>query len=189
MNLKGIEGEWGTAHRVKILPRLNARHTFCDMGWDVYRGRGGGWLGRKEKRNILFLLSFFYFLYSFPVGVSLQVEEIKSNNGTVGSCLSPHHKTVQLEKYDLVREKALPCPRARSFRAGRPTPPTSPDLSAWEPGFSFPWKGNFLEVKVRWVFLPSLDVLEVSHHKHTCQVKHWVFWFCFIFPLFENKKT
>lgn len=73
---------------------------FATWGGMFMRGGGGGRLGRKEKRNILFLLSFFYFLYSFPVGVSLQVEEIKSNNGTVGSCLSPHHKTVQLEKYD-----------------------------------------------------------------------------------------
>lgn len=137
MNLKGIGEEKGTAHRVKILPRLNAGHTFCDMGWDVYEGG----LGRKEKRNIFFLLSLFYFLYSFPVGVSFQVEEIKSNNGNVGSCLSPHHKIIQIEKYDLIRENALACPWACSFRAGRQThfpTPRSPDLRVWEPGFSFP---------------------------------------------------
>lgn len=103
-----------TVHRVKILPRLHARHTFCDLGWDVYEGG----LGRKEKRNIFFLLYLFYFLYSFPVGVSVQVEEIKSNNRNVGSCLSAHHKIVQIEKYDLVRKKALACLRACSFKVG-----------------------------------------------------------------------
>lgn len=118
MNLKGIGEEKGTVHRVKILPGLNARHTFCDMGWDVYEGG----LGRKEERDIFFLLSLFSFLYGVPVGASLQVEEIKSNNGNVGSCLSPHHKIIQIEKYDLVREKALACPGACSLEAGRQTP-------------------------------------------------------------------
>lgn len=94
MNLKGIGEEKGTAHRVKILPRLNARHTFCDTGWDVYEGG----LGRKEKRDIFFLLSLVRFLYSFPVGVSLPVEEIKRNTQDVGSCLSPHHKIIQVGK-------------------------------------------------------------------------------------------
>lgn len=90
------------------------------MGWDVYEGG----LGRKEKRNIFFLLSLFYFLYSFPVGVSLQAEEIKNNNRSVGSCLSPHHKSVQVEKYDLVREKAPSCPGSEASRQeDRPTSP------------------------------------------------------------------
>ena len=142
MNLKGIGEEKGTVHRVKILPGLNARHTFCDMGWDVYE-RG---LGREEKRDIFFLLSFFYFLYGVPVGVSLQVEEIKSNNGNVGSCLSPHHKIIQIEKYDLVRETALACPRPQGVQLGGrkadPLPtPRSPGLRAWEPDFHSHGKG------------------------------------------------
>lgn len=54
MNLKGLGEEKGTVHRVKILPGLSARHTFCDVGWDVFEGD----LGRKEKRDVVFLLFF-----------------------------------------------------------------------------------------------------------------------------------
>lgn len=136
MNLKGPGEEKGTVHRVKILPRLNARHTFCDTGWDVYEGG----LGRKEKRDIFSLLSLFSFLYSFPVGVSLQVEEIKSNNGNVGSCLSPYHKIIQVKKYDLVGEKALARPGPAAWRQeGGPTSPLRrPRAESVGAGFPFP---------------------------------------------------
>lgn len=89
MNLKGLGEEKGTVHRVKILPGLSARHTFCDVGWDVCEGD----LGRKEKRDVVFLL---FFTLLLPCRVFTPSR--RSGERNVGSYLSPHHKVIQIEK-------------------------------------------------------------------------------------------
>lgn len=84
MNLKGIGEEKGTAHRVKILPRLNARHTLCDMGWDFDWGVGRRVrMVRKERQERRHFLPPFFILFSLqlPHRGFVQVEEIESKMG------------------------------------------------------------------------------------------------------------